>query len=71
MIFKKLLLIIIDHSYDSIKKISKGEKLTANNISTFRPEIGLPADKFKNILGKRLRKSLVAFSPIFKKDLFN
>ena len=55
----------------SIKKISKGEKLTANNISTFRPEIGLPADKFKNILGKRLRKSLVAFSPIFKKDLFN
>ena len=55
----------------SIKRISKGEKLTTKNISTFRPKIGLPADKFKNILGKRLKKSLVAFSPIFKKDLFN
>ena len=55
----------------SIKSISKGEKLTPKNISTFRPEIGLPANKFKNILGKRSRKNLMAYSPIYKKDLSN
>ena len=54
----------------SIKNISKGEKLTSKNISTFRPEIGVPAEKYKNILGKKLKKNLVAFSPIYKKDIY-
>ena len=55
----------------SIKTISKGEKLTSNNISTFRPKIGISADKFKNIFEKKLRKTVIAFSPIFERDLYN
>ncbi len=53
----------------TIQKIKKGEKFSKNNISTFRPLIGLPADKYLNILGKRAKKNIDAFSPVFKSYL--
>ena len=43
----------------SIKKIKKGEKFTTNNISTYRPEVGLSAKFFFNVLGKRAKKILI------------
>jgi len=49
----------------SIKKIKKGEKFTTNNISTYRPEVGLSAKFFFNVLGKRAKKNIDTHSPIY------
>ena len=49
----------------SIKKIKKGEKFTTNNISTYRPEVGLSAKFFFHVLGKRAKKNIDTHSPIY------
>ena len=49
----------------SIKKIKKGEKFTTENISTYRPEVGLSAKFFFNVLGKRAKKNIAIHSPIY------
>ncbi len=51
------------------KKILKGEKLTPYNTSTFRPKIGLSADKYYEILNKRLLRDKNEFEPIYEKDI--
>ena len=49
----------------SIKKIKKGEKFTYNNISTYRPKIGLSAKLFFKVLGKKAKKNINSYSPIY------
>jgi pseudaminic acid synthase len=49
----------------SIKKIKKGEKFTTENISTYRPEVGLSAKFFFKVLGKRAKKNIAIHSPIY------
>jgi len=49
----------------SIKKIKKGEKFTTDNISTYRPEVGLSAKFFFNVLGKKAKKNIDTHSPIY------
>ena len=49
----------------SIKNIKKGHKFTKKNISTFRPEVGLSAKNFFKIIGKKSKKDIEAFSPIY------
>ena len=44
---------IFRRSIYSIKNIKKGQKFTINNISTFRPDIGLSASFFPKIIGKK------------------
>ena len=39
------------------KKINKGEKLSENNITTKRALKGIPASKWKQVLGKRAKKN--------------
>ena len=53
----------------SIKKIKKGEKFTTNNISTYRPEIGLSAKLFFKVLGKKAKKNIDLYSPIYSKHI--
>ena len=53
----------------SIKKIKKGEKFTYKNISTFRPKIGLDAKFFFNVLGKKAKKDINPFSPIYSQNI--
>ena len=48
----------------AIKDINKDEKLTLNNIGSFRPKIGINANQFFKILGKN-QKNIKKFSPIF------
>jgi len=48
------------------KKISKGEKITKNNIVSLRPKIGIGAENYFKILGKRTKNSISKNSPIFK-----
>ncbi len=49
----------------SIKSIKKGQKFTKTNISTFRPKIGLSAENFFKIIGKKSKKDIKPFSPIY------
>ncbi len=55
----------------SIKDIKKGDKLSKNNISTFRPTVGISASNYFKVLGKKVRKNIKAKSPIFKTYLKN
>jgi len=48
------------------KKIAKGEKFTRKNTSVLRPVIGMSADKYRLLLGKKSKKRLDAFVPIKK-----
>lgn len=61
----------IRRSIFAIKNIKKGEKFTAKNISTFRPFIGIGAQHFFNVVGKKAKKNVKAFSPIYKNCLAN
>ena len=51
------------------KNISKGAKLTENNIELKRPIIGVGAEKYYNVLGKRLKIHLGKNKPLLKSYL--
>ena len=53
----------------AIKDINKGEKLTKYNIRNFRPKIGINSNKYFKILGKKAKKNIKKFSPIFSKEI--
>jgi pseudaminic acid synthase len=53
----------------STKKILKGELITINNIDTFRPNIGIDASKYFDVLGKSAKKIIKAGSPIKTNDI--
>ena len=55
----------------STKKIIKGEKFNHENISTFRPSKGISSKYFFDVLGKKSKKNIKAFSPIYRKYLAN
>ena len=49
--------------------IKKGEKLNKNNIITLRPVIGVTADNYFKLLGKKAKKNIKKFDPIHYKFL--
>ena len=51
------------------KDIQKNERLNDKNIKILRPNVGIPAEYYFNILEKKTKKSIKKNSPIFKKDL--
>ena len=51
------------------KDINKNEKLTKQNIETLRPNVGISAEKYFKVLGKKTKKKINKNSPIFKSDL--
>ena len=59
--------LIYRRSIFASRRIEKGERLSKNNIITYRPKIGICASKFFYILGKKAKKTIKAHSPIFKK----
>ena len=62
-------MIYVKRSIFSKKDIKKGEKLSIENIETFRPKIGICASRIFKILGKS-RRNIKAFTSIFKTDLY-
>jgi len=48
------------HSIVTSKRIEEGDKLTEENITTKRPQTGIPARRFFDILGKRVSTSIPA-----------
>ena len=53
----------------AIKDIKRGETLSKENIDTFRPNIGICASKYFEIMGKKLNKSIEKDQSIFEKNL--
>ena len=53
----------------AIKDIKRGETLSKENIDTFRPNIGICASKYFEIMGKKLNKSIQKGQSIFEKNL--
>ena len=49
----------------AIKDINKGEKFTKMNIGCFRPKIGLGAENYFKIIGKKSKRKILKSSPVF------
>lgn len=52
----------------TISEIKKGEKFSEKNIKALRPVSGLSSSDFKNILGKKSKRTLKIYTPIKKND---
>jgi len=61
--------LIFRKSIFSIKDIKKGDKISKSNIDTFRANIGLKANNYFKVLGKKANKNIKKYSPIFKSDI--
>ncbi len=57
--------LIFRKSIFSIKDIKKGEIINNKNIDTFRSKVGLSADNYFKILGRKSKKNIKKFSPIY------
>lgn len=53
------------------KNIKSGDIISADNIKTLRPEIGISANQYDNILGMQITKDIKKDQPIYKKILKN
>jgi len=51
------------------KNLVKGSKINNNNILVLRPNIGIGAENFFKIIGKKINKDIKKNSPIFTKDI--
>ena len=51
------------------KNLVKGSKINNNNILVLRPNIGIGAENFFKIIGKKINKDIKKNSPIFIKDI--
>ena len=57
---------IFRRSVYAIKDIKKGEVFSKNNIACFRPKIGIGAEFYFKIIGKKAKKNIKAKVPILK-----
>ena len=53
------------------KDVFVNNRLTKKNIITKRPKIGIGAEYYFKILGKKIKKNIKKNQPIYKKDLIN
>ena len=53
--------LIFRRSIFSTKAIKKGQAFSKQNINCFRPVIGVGAEKYFQILGKKSKKNIKAF----------
>ena len=58
--------LIFRRSVFAIENINKGEKFSKKNTRCFRPRIGLPAEQYLNILGKKSLKNINKHSVLKK-----
>ncbi len=52
-----------------IKKISKGQQFNKSNTDVLRPMFGVPASKYRQIIGKIAKRNFEAYEPIKERDL--
>tara|TARA_B100000886_G_C20380550_1_gene473741 strand:+ start:274 stop:1308 length:1035 start_codon:yes stop_codon:yes gene_type:complete len=58
---------IFRRSIYSLKDIKKGEKITHKNVGCFRPNIGISANKYYDILNKKTKKNIKKYQPLYDK----
>ncbi len=63
--------LIFRRSVYAIKDIEKGDKFTKDNIKTLRPNIGLGAEMYPKILGKKSPYNIKKFNVLRKKQFKN
>ena len=51
------------------KNLNKGDKITLNNVSTFRPSIGIKSENIFKVIGKRVNKNKKKNEPLRYADL--
>jgi len=51
-------------------RIKKNKKITKKDICCLRPKIGLSADQYFNIIGKKIKTNKEKFDPIYLKDIY-
>lgn len=61
--------LFLRRSIFSKKNIKRNEKISINNIDTFRPSIGICASKFFKILNKKVKRNIKKNEPIFYSDI--
>lgn len=61
--------LIFRRSIYAIKGIKKNEKFSTHNIRCYRPAIGVSSKYYLNFLGKKSKKNIKKFSPIYKRHL--
>ena len=61
--------ILMRRSIYAQNTIKKGEIISSKNIITLRPKLGICSSKYFNILGKKAKKDIPAWSPIKPKML--
>ena len=61
--------IIFRRSIYTIKRLKKGDRFNQTNIKTFRPNIGLSASKYFDVLGKKVPYDIEKFTPLKKNIL--
>ena len=60
---------IFEKSIVTSREINKGEIIHINDLDFKKPGLGISASKYKNILGKRVKKKLPSNVIINKEDL--
>ena len=58
---------IFQRSIYAIKDIKKGDFFNTKNIKTYRPNLGLSAEFFLNIIGKKCPHNIKKYKPLSKK----
>jgi len=61
--------LFLRRSIFALKEIKKNEKITKDNIITKRPKIGIGAELYFKIIGKKIRRTIKKDDPIYLKDL--
>lgn len=63
--------LIFRRSIFTIENINKNEKFTKRNIKCFRPKIGLSAENYFNVLGKKANRNIIKNSVLKKSYIKN
>lgn len=63
-------LYMLRRSIFASNNIKKNGRISVNNIDTFRPLVGIPAQYYFKILNKKTKKNIKKFEPIYFKDLY-
>ncbi len=60
---------IFRKSIFSVKNIKKGDKFSKRNIDTFRANVGIKANNYFRMIGKKAKKNIKKNTPIFENDI--
>ena len=61
--------LMLRRSIFATREIKKNEKFSKMNIETFRPKIGMGAENYFKIIGKRSKKKISKYEAIYKKSV--